>query len=94
MTINKFLCKYFDRNNNGYVTINDIVAKIFGYIFLPIFVVYLDIRGILFLLNDNYNKPEQDFLGFFGVFVLALSVLCIWVNIADIKVAKCERINK
>lgn len=100
--INKFLCKYFDKDNKGYVTVENIVGKILAYfisIVIVILFVYFVYRGVLFIVNnDIYDKDIPNMIGFFGVMIIGTSivifVVCLWSKVAGIKVAKCERINK
>ena len=96
MNINKWLCKYFDYEDKGYVTIGDVIKIIFvlfSVLFLIVAILYS--IGSLFasIINPNY---EGNIITAFVyvvylvvVVIMALVGLTIIYYISEIKIAKC-----
>lgn len=105
MSINNWLCKHFDVNEKGYVTIEDVKDKVLDLLetFLICVVVgivgagiiYVLIRGILFILNDDiHNSEEANIIGFGGVLLLMIIFVIglglFYGQYKNTKIAKCE----
>jgi hypothetical protein len=94
MSLNKFLCKYFDTQDRGYVTVGDIIKSIAVFL-LIIITAYLDIQGIYFIKDNLYGDNKLNMIGAFGFCILAFSIfilsVLIWYRISDIKITECKR---
>lgn len=101
MNLTKTLCKYFDKNQKGYMNIGDILNPIFWYalictgVYIILYTVY---EGILLILSGRIFHGElyttDDFIGTVGcAFILIIVAIIFFVSIcyiSNIKIAKCE----
>ena len=96
MNINKWLCKYFDDEDKGYVTIWDVIRVIivlFSMLFLIVVILY-SIGGLFAsIINPNYDGniiTAFVYVVYIAVIVImALVCLTIIYYISEIKIAKC-----
>ncbi len=104
--INKFLCKYFDVEEKGYVTIAGLIFWLFAYIFAAstIFVIfystYLFVSSGAFW-NPQFEGSHDTLLGLGAMFaIIVLFIMAIFIvklvmdfviNILKTKIAICER---
>ena len=101
MNLNKLLCKTFDEEKKGYVTVADITSRIIEYgilSFIIILVIIVLYSGIVFTINIeqrlSYDNQDIDIIGFFGFIVLIIITVTVswylWdTKISRIKIAKC-----
>lgn len=98
MTINYWLCKTFDKEKKGYVTINDIGPTLI-LCGIVIFIIAILFSGLIFLISGKFNgdyTPDSMFdkIGIFGVilwgFILLIVCGLIIEYILGIKIARCE----
>ena len=104
MNINKTLCKCFDRDKKGYVTVGDIMYCIFIFSAAMVLVlgllycIYRGILDIIAMVDGTFDPSTSIGLHFFAG---AMGVVCIGsislfvivvlvVSILKIKIAKCE----
>ena len=104
MKINKTLCKCFDIDKKGYVTVGDIMYRIFIFsaaVVLSLGLLYCIYRGTLDIIAvvdgtfDPSTLPGIHFLagamGFMCIGLISIFVIVVLVvSISEIKIAKCE----
>ena len=109
MNTTKLLCKYFDEDEKGYVTIGDIL-KYSPLITLTLFGIGYYIYGVYeWLFTDYVIVGPISLIGFFndfafmwGIFltVVACIIVCvliliwIYILIEDIKIVSCKKDDK
>ena len=98
MNINNWLCKHFDDEKKGYVTISDVMPCI-----VLLFLLVLSIYSIgRFFFAGGYNQPPKEELSFellggiittFAIAILFIALLFCIVEviryISNIRIAKC-----
>lgn len=73
MSITKYLCKKFDKNNNGYVTLEDVMNKIFTDENICKFIlntlICIVLSSVFCLLGEfyNYGLGRVGTVGFFNL---------------------------
>ena len=104
MNINKTLCKYFDVDGKGYVTVGNIteyILKFSAIVIITLGFLYCIYRGTLDIIAMVYGTHDPNILsglnyvaGGMGVlFILLISLavlLVLIVSISEMKIAKCE----
>jgi magnesium-transporting ATPase (P-type) len=106
MSLNKFLCKYFDSTNKGYVTIGNFLTETFSIgltsliIIGSLYSVYVFFAEGSFWVDPNFvNRPLLYIVGFVitfvSLFVMIIAALCILyevtIDMLNFKIAKCEK---
>ena len=95
MTLNNWLCKYFDKEKKGYVNIDDILSllSLFFIVIISASLVFsLFLKGIIFILSNAWNFNESnnlfntnidgvDMFGFMGVIIWCLIVIILCCGI-------------
>lgn len=101
MNLNKWLCKTFDTDKKGYVTVSDVAQRLLAYTFysgIILIISTLLYYGAVFVINIkerfNPDSKEIDIPGFLGfiiwiVFILITSAYVWDTKISKIKIAKC-----
>ena len=100
MSLNNWLCKYFDDENKGYVTIGDVISVIIqiglGLLLLvSLVIVMIYYIGGFFasIVVPNYSGDAFMAFIYFGYFILVVMILFIFIYfiylISEIKIAKC-----
>ena len=107
MTLNKLLCKYFDKNKTGIVTVGDVgricfdsILTLFGILIIG----YCVIQGIYLisdLLDGSLTEPIDEltalncFLGTIGLLIIivivSIIIYKIFKYVSHIEIAKCDR---
>lgn len=94
MSINKWLCKHFDDENKGYVTVGDLLNKIIYFVFcafVAILFIGLFILSNIWLFTKIIN-PNADISNAYVIAVVldTLIILGVYFHmINDLKIAKC-----
>jgi len=102
MSLNKFLCKHFDLDNQGYVTIFDIVAGIGMYAIVGcvalLILEWIGASALMIVYPDGHNYTSLTMqslvvTGLVGSLVvcIAIVVMFIGVYIAAYRVAECPK---
>ena len=107
MNLNKLLCRYFDPEDRGYVTVGDVVSTI-GFALLclafgagvPASIGYLYFRGAILYsqgaspIVDGVSVLDAFAFAVFEVLTVVGSILVVYTvacKLASIRVATCER---
>lgn len=104
MNINKTLCKYFDIDNKGYVTVGNIMEHILKLgvavvlVFGLLYCIYRGILDIIAMVDGTFDPITSSgihFLaggmGFLFIGLVSIFVIVVLVvSISEIKIAKCE----
>ena len=96
MNITKYLCKKFDKENKGYVTIGDVILAIIDVILiLTVFFIMSFFIGIaynrIFLVEDP-SIIYTCLIGSAIILIICIVVLIadkFWMNVLKIKIVKC-----
>lgn len=101
MNLNNWLCKHFDKEKKGYVTISDFINQSIKYILRLIVVLFISAllyAGAIFIINikDRFSPDtkEADVLGIWGfilwVVIIDITIMYLWeTKISNIRIAKC-----
>ena len=103
--MNKLLCKYFDPDKKGYVTIGDVTIKIMQYlicIIITTFILYSMYISAAYPILYDANTTIVEFLSdivgsiawiiiiiIIGLFIV-VNALELTLYISEIKIAKCK----